>query len=77
MIRSHHVSVGAILCGLSVKMNGWHHNLAAGRGLVRRADFIRSDMMQGMEKINGIEDIVQKQQQQAPTWESFTVENVG
>ncbi len=76
MIRSHHVSVGAILCGLSVKMNGWHHNLAAGRGLVRRADFIRSDMMQGMEKINGIEEVVQRQQQQAPTWESFTVEKV-
>ncbi len=74
MIRSHHVSVGAILCGLSVKMNGWQHNLAAGRGLVRRADFVRSDMMQGMEKINQIEDIVQKQQQSAPTWESFTIE---
>jgi hypothetical protein len=77
MIRSHHVSVGAILCGLSVKMNGWQHNLAAGRGLVRRADFVRSDMMQGMEKINKIEDVVQKQQQSAPTWESFTVENTG
>lgn len=73
-IRSHHVSVGAILCGLSVKMNGWHHNLAAGRGLVRRADFIRSDMMQGMEKINKIEEIVSKLQQQAPTWENFTIE---
>ncbi|NKB56231.1 MAG: hypothetical protein GKS00_07840 [Alphaproteobacteria bacterium] len=73
-IRSHHVSVGAILCGLSVKMNGWQHNLSAGRGLVRRADFVRSDMMQGMEKINQIEDIVQKQQQSAPTWESFTIE---
>ena len=77
MIRSHHVSVGAILCGLSVKMNGWQHNLAAGRGLVRRADFVRSDMMQGMEKINQIEDIVQKQQQQAPTWEAFAIEKTG
>ena len=73
MIRSHHVSIGAILCGLSVKMNGWQDNLAAGRGLVRRADFVRSDMMQGMEKINQIEDIVKKQQQQPPTWENFTV----
>lgn len=73
-IRSHHVSVGAILCGLSVKMNGWNNNLSAGRGLVRRADFVRSDMMQGMEKINKIEEIVKKQQQSAPTWESFTIE---
>jgi hypothetical protein len=74
MIRSHHVSVGAILCGLSVKMNGWQNNLAVDRGLVRRADFIRSDMMQGMEMINRIEELVKKQQQQAPTWETFAVE---
>ena len=73
-IRSHHVLVGGILCGLSVKMKGWQHNLAAGRGLVRRADFIRSDMMQGMEKINQIEEIIEKEQQQAPTWETFTTE---
>lgn len=75
MVRSHHVAVGAVLCGLSVKMNGWHNNLAAGRGLVRRADFIRSDMLQGMEKINQIEELVKKQQRQAPTWEDFRVEN--
>tara|TARA_Y100000588_G_scaffold189159_1_gene203083 strand:- start:28 stop:465 length:438 start_codon:yes stop_codon:yes gene_type:complete len=73
-IRSHHVSVGAILCGLSVKMNGWQNNLASGRGLVRRADFIRSEMIQGMEKINRIEELVKKQQQQAPTWETFAVD---
>ena len=74
MVRSHHVTIGAILCSLTLKMNGWQHNLSAGRGLVRRADFIRSDMMQGMEKINGIEDLVQKQQQATPTWEAFTVD---
>lgn len=56
-------------------MNGWEHNLAAGRGLVRRADFIRSDMMQDMVKINKVEEIVAKQQQQAPTWENSTIEN--
>jgi hypothetical protein len=60
-IRSQHVSIGAILCGLSVKMNGWNHNLSVGRGLVHRADFARSDMVQGMETINKIEEIVQKQ----------------
>lgn len=74
MVRSHHVTISAILCSLTLKMNGWQHNLSEGRGLVRRADFIRSDMMQGMEKINEIEEIVKKQQQQPPTWEAFTVE---
>lgn len=74
MVRSHHVTISAILCSLTLKMNGWQHNLSEGRGLVRRADFIRSDMMQGMEKINEIEKIVKKQQQQPPTWEAFTVD---
>ncbi|NKB56611.1 MAG: hypothetical protein GKS00_09760 [Alphaproteobacteria bacterium] len=77
MVRSHHVTIGAILCSLTLKMTGWQTNLSAGRGLVRRADFIRSDMMQGMEKINGIEELVKKQQQSAPTWEAFTVEKAG
>ncbi len=72
-IRAHHVSIGAILCGLSVKMTGWQNNFAAGFGLVRRADFIRSDMMQGMEKIIQIEEIIKREQKSAPTWESFTI----
>ncbi|NKB57422.1 MAG: hypothetical protein GKS00_13935 [Alphaproteobacteria bacterium] len=73
LTRKHHISIGAILCGLSVKMNGWEHSLSKGRGLVRRADFVRSDMMQGMEKISQIEEIL-KRQQAVPTWESFTIE---
>lgn len=73
MIRANHATIGAILCGLSVKMDGWENNLSKGRGLVRRADFIRSDMMQGMEKINKIEEIL-KQPNVVPTWESFTIE---
>lgn len=73
-IRGHHVSVGAILCGLSVKMTGWQKNIATGGGLVRRADFIRSDMMQGMEKIIQVEEIIKEEQRAAPTWESFTIE---
>lgn len=75
MIRSNHATIGAILCGLSVKMDGWENSLSKGRGLVRRADFVRSDMMQGMEKINRIEELL-KRPQVAPTWESFTIERV-
>lgn len=75
MIRAHHTTIGAILCGLSVKMDGWENNQAKGRGLVRRADFIRSDMMQGMEKINHIEEIL-KRPHVTPTWEAFTNERM-
>lgn len=71
MVRDHHVLVGAILCALTVKMKGWEENLAKGGGLSRRADFIRSEMMQGMEKISSIEETVKRQQQASPTWEAF------
>jgi hypothetical protein len=50
-------------------------NLSKGRGLVRHADFIRSDMMQGMGKIIRIEETL-KQPHVVPTWESFTIERV-
>ena len=72
MVRNHHVLVGTILCSLTVKMNGWQDVLSARGGLLRRADFVRSDMMQGMEKISKIEETVQQQQRQTPSWESFT-----
>ena len=72
LVRSHHASIGAVLCGLSVKLNGWQDNMAKGRGLIRRADFLRSDMLHGMEKITTLDrDLVQ--QQEGPAWESFTV----
>lgn len=55
MIQSHHVTVGGVLCGLSVKMNSWQEQFGNGGGLVRRADFIMSEMMQGIERIAKIE----------------------
>lgn len=60
MIESHHVTVGGVLCGLSVKMNSWQEQLGAGGGLVRRADFVMSEMMQGIEKIVKIEQSAPK-----------------
>lgn len=72
MVREHHVLVGTILCSLTVKMNGWQEVLDANRGLLRQADFVRSDMMQGMEKISKIEETVLLEQKKAPTWESFS-----
>jgi hypothetical protein len=55
MIQSHHVTVGGVLCGLSVKMNSWSEKFANGGGIVRRGDFVMSDMMQGMDRISKIE----------------------
>jgi hypothetical protein len=56
MIESHHVTVGGVLCGLSVKMNSWTERFGkGGGGLVRRGDFVMSDMIQGMDKIAEIE----------------------
>lgn len=60
MIQSHHVTVGGVLCGLSVKMNSWQEQFGAGGGLVRRADFVMSEMMQGIEKIAKIEESAPK-----------------
>jgi uncharacterized protein YaaR (DUF327 family) len=55
LISSHHATVGGVLCGLSVKMNSWAEKFANGGGLVRRGDFVMSDMMQGMDRISKIE----------------------
>ncbi len=74
MVRGHHVLVGTILCSLTVKMNGWQEVLDNRRGLLRRADFVRSDMMQGMEKISKVEETVIQQQKNAPAWESFSAD---
>ncbi len=55
MIQSHHVTVGGVLCGLSVKMNSWHEQFGNGGGLVAKGDFISSEMRQGIERIVEIE----------------------
>lgn len=67
MIQSHHVSVGALLCCLSVKMDHWQRNVGAAGGLVNRADFVKSDMVRGMEKIREIEAEIAKQGLQPQT----------
>jgi hypothetical protein len=56
MIQSHHVTVGGVLCGLSVKMDKWDERFSGGRGgVVKLAEFIKSDMTPGMERISIIE----------------------
>jgi hypothetical protein len=53
MIERYHLSIGAALCGLTVKMNDFARqfpNPNAG-GPVKRGDFLMGDMMQGIESI--------------------------
>ncbi len=57
LIKSYHASIGGILCALSVKMNAWKRVFpsTAASGPIRRAEFIMSDMRQGIDRIRAIE----------------------
>ena len=53
MIEDNHVTMGGVLCALSVKMNAWAEkfpNLDGG-GPMKRAEFIISDMQQGLDEV--------------------------
>lgn len=58
IIRSYHTTIGGVLCALSVKMNAWAKLFPDRKvgGPVRRAEFIMSEMKQGIDKIQKIED---------------------
>jgi len=58
LIESYHTTIGGVLCSLSVKMEAWAKlfpNKDTG-GPVRRGEFIMSEIKQGIEKIQKIED---------------------
>jgi hypothetical protein len=57
MVERHHVTIGAALCGLTVKMNAFAHAFPHSRagGPIKRADFMMSDMIQGIEIIRDAE----------------------
>ena len=58
LIESYHTTIGGVLCALSVKMNAWARLFPSkdSGGPVRRAEFIMSEMKQGIENIQNIED---------------------
>lgn len=53
MIQSYHTAVGGVLCALTVKIKAWAIQFPNPEsvGAKRRADFLMSDMKQGIEKI--------------------------
>lgn len=57
MVERHHVTIGAALCGLTVKMNAFAHAFphSGAGGPIKRADFMMSDMIQGIEIIRDAE----------------------
>lgn len=58
LIGGYHTTIGGVLCALSVKMDAWARLFPrkdAG-GPVKRAEFIMSEMKQGIDKIQKIED---------------------
>ena len=58
VIRGYHTTIGGVLCALSVKMDAWGNlfpNMEVG-GPGRRAEFIMTEMKQGMDRIQMIED---------------------
>jgi len=53
MIESNHELLGGVLCGLSVKMGSWRERFPSGGGSPNvRADFLLSDIVPGLAKIN-------------------------
>ncbi len=58
MIESYHTTIGGVLCALSVKMDAWARLFPKkdSGGPVKRAEFIMSEMRQGIDKFQKIED---------------------
>ncbi|MCH8237291.1 MAG: hypothetical protein IIC06_03860 [Proteobacteria bacterium] len=60
LISGYHTSIGGVLCSLSVKMEAWAKLFPSPSvgGPGKRAEFMMSEMKQGMDKIQMIEDSV-------------------
>lgn len=58
LIRTYHTSIGGVLCSLAVKMNAWSRQFPTptSGGPIRRSEFIMSEMRQGIEKMQQIDD---------------------
>ncbi|SDH07080.1 hypothetical protein [Roseospirillum parvum] len=58
LIASYHTHIGSVLCSLTVKMDTYRRMFPTkdAGGPVRRAEFLMSEMRQGIEKIKAMED---------------------
>ncbi|MEQ8319902.1 MAG: hypothetical protein RH946_06540 [Rhodospirillales bacterium] len=57
-IKSHHTSLGGVLCSLCVKMDAWHRLFPTRHsgGPQKRGEFIMLHMRQGMDKMRSMEE---------------------
>ena len=56
LVTAHHVSIGAVLCGLAVKMQMWHQRFPQGGGAPpSRVEFIRTEIYPGLGRIKKLE----------------------
>ena len=52
MVIANHTSIGSVLCGLSLKMAQWLQSFPeGGGGPSRRADFLRNQTFQGLQRL--------------------------
>jgi hypothetical protein len=53
LVQSHHVTVGGMLCALTVKMSAWRKPFPTREsgGLLQRAEFIMSELHEGIDKM--------------------------
>jgi len=67
-IERHHTTVGGLLCSLNVKMRAWSHAFPEvdGGGLIRRGEFLMTEIKQGLDTLNKPQDQGQEQEQVAP-----------
>jgi hypothetical protein len=58
LIKSYHTTIGGVLCALTVKMGAWSRAFPTKNvgGPAKRAEFIMTEMRQGIENIQHIED---------------------
>ena len=56
LITSHHETIGGVRCGLTVKLDSWEEKFPNRAGNPdKRAEFIQSEMVQGLEQLKKIE----------------------
>lgn len=59
LINSHHTTVGGVLCGLTVKINGWEESfegLKIEQQQQRRSDYILTEIRTGIDQIEALEE---------------------
>ena len=67
-IERHHTTVGGLLCALNVKMRAWSHAFpdVEGGGLIRRGEFLMTEIKQGLDTLNKPQDRQREQEQVSP-----------